>query len=342
MRHDAEATLLLSRADVASLVDLGDVIEEVERAFACFARGSIPAPGILSCAVDGGGFHVKSAWLPPPEGCFAVKANANFPGNRSRSGRPTIQGVIVLFDGEGGFPLAVMDSIEITMLRTAAATAVAARHCARASARTVTIAGCGDQARAQLLALACVRPLARAFAYDIDSGRAQALADSLAEASFETLAVRDLRAALAQSDICVTCTPSHAPFVARGDLAPGTFVAAVGADSEGKQELAADLVASSAVIVDLGEQCASIGELHHALDAGLMTLDQVRAELGEVVTGKKPGRISDDEIVIFDSTGTALQDVATASLVYERAVSEGFGTRFRFARYQGSGLPSLS
>jgi ornithine cyclodeaminase/alanine dehydrogenase-like protein (mu-crystallin family) len=272
MRHDAEATLLLSRADVASLVDLGDVIEEVERAFACFARGSIPAPGILSCAVDGGGFHVKSAWLPPPEGCFAVKANANFPGNRSRSGRPTIQGVIVLFDGEGGFPLA----------------------------------------------------------------------DSLAEASFETLAVRDLRAALAQSDICVTCTPSHAPFVARGDLAPGTFVAAVGADSEGKQELAADLVASSAVIVDLGEQCASIGELHHALDAGLMTVDQVRAELGEVVTGKKPGRISDDEIVIFDSTGTALQDVATASLVYERAVFEGCGARFRFARYQGSGLPSLS
>jgi ornithine cyclodeaminase/alanine dehydrogenase-like protein (mu-crystallin family) len=329
MRPEGDGTLLLSREEVASLVDLGDVIEAVERAFAAFAKGSIPAPGILSCAVEGGGFHVKTAWLPPPEGCFAVKANANFPGNRSRSGRPTIQGVIVLFDGDGGFPLAVMDSIEITMLRTAAATAVAARYCARADARTVTICGCGDQARAQLLALGRVRPLARVFAYDIDARRAEALAASLPEAHFETLAVRDLRAALAQSDICVTCTPSRVPFITREDLAAGTFVAAVGADSEEKQELATDLVASSAVIVDLGEQCASIGELHHALDAGLMTLDQIRAELGEVVTGKKAGRISDDEIVIFDSTGTALQDVATALLVFERALSEGVGSRFR-------------
>jgi alanine dehydrogenase len=342
MRHEADGTLLLARAEVASLVDLRDVIGAVERAFALHASGSIPAPGILGCDVGDGGFHVKSALLPPPGGYFAVKANANFPGNRSGSGRPTIQGVIVLFDGDGGFPLAVMDSIEVTMLRTAAATAVAARYCARANAGTVTICGCGDQARAQLLALAHVRPLTRAYAYDIDARRAETLAASLTEASFETLAVRDLPPALAKSDICVTCTPSRAPFVARGDLAAGAFVAAVGADSEGKQELAADLMASSAVVVDLREQCASIGELHHALDAGLMTLDGIRAELGEVVTRKKPGRISDDEIVIFDSTGTALQDVATASLVYERAISGGLGARFRFARYQGSGLPSLS
>jgi ornithine cyclodeaminase/alanine dehydrogenase-like protein (mu-crystallin family) len=335
MRPDAgpppgDGTLLLSRAEIASLVDLNEVIGAVERAFALYAMGSIPAPGILSCAVEGGGFHVKSARLPPPEGRFAVKANANFPGNRSASGGPTIQGVIVLFDVDDGFPLAVMDSIEITILRTAAATAVAARYCARVGARTVTICGCGDQARAQVLALGCVRPLARVFAYDVDARRAEALAASLSEANCETLAVRDLRGALAESDICVTCTPSRVPFIACGDLAAGTFVAAIGADDEAKQELAADLVASSAVVVDLGEQCASIGELHHALDAGLMTRDRIRAELGEVVTGKKPGRISDDEIVIFDSTGTALQDVATAGLVYERAVSGGVGARFRF------------
>ena len=120
------------------------------------------------------------------------------------------------------------------------------------------------------------------------------------------------------------------PYLGRRDLAAGTFVAAVGADWPEKQELEADLVASGALVVDLLEQCATTGELHHALDAGLMTRDQVRAELGEVVTGKKPGRTSDDEIVIFDSTGTALQDVAAARIVYERAVSTSIGARFRF------------
>lgn len=326
----SDATLLLSRADIAALVDLDDVIEAVERAFALHAEGSVPDPGILGCPVEGGGFHVKSAWLPAPEGRFAVKANANFPGNRAASGRPTVQGVIVLFAGDGGFPLAVMDSIEITILRTAAATAVAAQHCARADARTVTIFGCGDQARAQVLALARVRAVERVFAYDLDYRRAEALAAALAETGLDARAVRDFRPALAESEICVTCTPSREPFLAREDLAPGTFVAAVGADWPEKQELEADLVASSALVVDLLEQCATSGELHHALDAGLMTRDQVRAELGEVVAGKKPGRISDDEIVIFDSTGTALQDVAAARIVYERAISARAGARFRF------------
>jgi ornithine cyclodeaminase/alanine dehydrogenase-like protein (mu-crystallin family) len=292
----------------------------------------MPAPGILSSSVERGGFHVKSARLPAPNGRFAVKANANFPGNREARGRPTIQGVIALFDADDGFPLAVMDSIEITILRTAAATAVAARYCARAEARTVTICGCGAQARAQVLALARVRPVTRVLAYDLDFARAERLAESLAGTGLEVRPVEDFRPALAESEICVTCTPSRTPFVRRRDVSAGAFVAAVGADWEGKQELEADFTASVAVVADLVEQCAAIGELHHALDAGLMTREEIRAELGEVVTGRKPGRISDDEIVVFDSTGTALQDVAAARLVHERALAAGAGARFRFAR----------
>ena len=170
----------------------------------------------------------------------------------------------------------------------------------------------------------------RVFAYDLDYRRAEALAASLAGSGLDVHAVRDVRPALTESEICVTCTTSRAPFLARKEVAPGTFVAAVGADSQGKQELDSDLVASGALIVDVLEQCAEFGELRHALDAGLLSRDQVRAELGEVVAGLKPGRTSDDEIVIFDSTGTALQDVAAARIVFKRAVSQGVGARFRF------------
>ena len=331
MPPELPGTLFLSRSEIASQIDLDDVIREVERAFGMHAEGVIPAPGILGCPVEAGGFHIKSAWVPGKDPRFAVKANANFPGNRERSGLPTIQGVIALFDAATGAPLAVMDSIEITLLRTAAATAVAARYCARPDAATVTIFGCGDQAPAQIRALARVRTLTRVFAVDIDARRAERLAEALSDLDIAIDPVADPRAALSESDICVTCTTSTRPFLRRADLPPGMFVAAVGADSEGKQELDADLVASSVLVVDLLESCAAIGELHHALEAGLMKPEDVHAELGEVVTGRKAGRSTDEEIVVFDSTGSALQDVVTAQLAYEKALAAGAGTPLRFS-----------
>jgi ornithine cyclodeaminase/alanine dehydrogenase-like protein (mu-crystallin family) len=192
--------------------------------------------------------------------------------------------------------------------------------------------GAGDQARAQVLALARVRPIRRALVYDLVPERAVGLARELEDAGLEARAVEDPRAATRESDVVVTCTPSRAPFLGPGDVAPGAFVAAVGADWPEKQELHPELVASSGLIVDALDPCASGGELHHALAAGLMARDDVRAELGDVVAGRKPGRTSPDEIVIFDSTGTALQDVAACRLAYERALARGAGTRFSFTR----------
>ena len=124
----------------------------------------------------------------------------------------------------------------------------------------------------------------------------------------------------------MTCTPSSRFYLTREHVAPGTFVAAVGADSEHKQELDPTLLAGSKVVADLLEQCAAIGELHHALDQKVMTKDQVYAELGEVVAATKPGRTSSDEVIVFDSTGMALQDVVTSALVYEKANQQGAGT----------------
>ena len=149
------------------------------------------------------------------------------------------------------------------------------------------------------------------------------------EIARDVLAVRDHHDAVARSDIVVTCTPSRVPLLAAADVPAGCFVAGVGADSEEKQELAPDLLARGTLVVDVLEQCARIGDLHHALAAGAMRREDVHAELAEVVSGRRPGRLTADEVTVFDSTGTALEDVAAAALVYERAVAQGRGVEVR-------------
>jgi alanine dehydrogenase len=166
-------TLVVPREDVLRLLRMPDCIDAVERAFLRHARGETIPPGVLGAHVEGGGFHVKSAGLlDPAEGrpVFAAKVNANFPGNPDRTGLPTIQGVIALFDAANGRLLALLDSIEITSLRTAAENAVAAKYLAPDPA-IVTICGCGAQSRSQLRALACVRTITRILALDPSADR---------------------------------------------------------------------------------------------------------------------------------------------------------------------------
>lgn len=325
-------TLVLGSKDVRRLLPLEDCIRAVEQAFVALGSGTAPVPGVLESHAPHGAFHVKTGLLTTDRPWFAAKVNANFPGNQERFGLPTIQGVLSLFDAERGSVLAVMDSLEITILRTAAATAVAAKHLARADSATVTICGCGAQALTQLRAVSAVRPVRRILTYDLDRGRAARLAaDARRELGTETSVASDLGTAIGESDIGITCTPARAPVVWRGDVAPGAFVAAVGADNPAKQEIDPHLLAAATVVVDVLEQCAALGDLHHALDAGVMTRSDVYGELGEVVTGRKPGRTGDDQIIVFDSTGTALQDVAAAALVYERACAMGYGVRLSLA-----------
>jgi alanine dehydrogenase len=317
-------TLLLTRSDVQARLGYDDCIAAVENAFRLHAEGRSLPPGVLGVQAPSGGFHIKAAGLHLSRPYFAVKTNANFPENPKRHGLPTIQGVIVLCDADDGRPLAVMDSMEVTTRRTAAATAVAARHLARRSARTVTICGCGVQGRAQLAALSRVLSIERAYAFDVDAGAAQRYAtDMVAELGIEVTSVGTLAEAVRRSDVCVTCTPSRQALLRKEDVRPGTFVAGVGADNPDKRELDPELMAASVLVVDVLEQCAAIGDLHHALAAGAMTRDAVHAELADIITGRKPGRRTESEITVFDSTGTALQDVAAAAVVYEKAVAAG-------------------
>ena len=318
---------ILSRRQVLELLGLRECIAAVESAFRLHVEGRTLGPGVLGVPAPRGGFHIKAAGLVGPRSYFAAKTNANFPENPSRFGVPTIRGTVVLADAETGEPLAMMDSASVTALRTGAATAVAAKHLARPGSRVATIVGCGAQGAMQLAAVAAVLPLEHARVLDTDPARAEALAArATVDLGICVSVATDLRAALRESDVCVTCTPSRRPLVFRSDVAPGTFVAAVGADSQGKQELEQALVAASTLVVDVLEQCAEIGELQHALASGLMTRAGVHAELPDVVAGRRPGRTRDDEITVFDSSGTALQDVAAAIVVYEQALARGCGT----------------
>ena len=320
-------SLLLTRHEVAGLLGLDECIGAVETAFRALASDDAIPPAVLGVHVDGGGFHIKTAGLAGSVPYFAAKLNGNFYGNAERFALPRIQGLIVLSDARNGYPLAIMDSTEITAIRTAATTAVAAKYLSRADSTVATICGCGLQGRVHLAALNKMRPLEIAYAYDADIAVAESfVADLSSELGIELRPTAELALSARRSDIIVTCTPSEIPLLGPDDVAPGSFVAAVGADSEEKQELDAGLLVTATVVVDNLEQCATIGELHHALEQDLIARSDVYAELHEVVAERRPGRTSDTQVIIFDSTGIAIEDVAAAALVYERARRTGVGT----------------
>jgi len=328
-----DGTILLSRSEVAGLITHEECITAVEEAFRLHAVGEAAAPGILGTHAANGGFHVKTGILGQVRSYYVAKVNANFPSNMSRYGLPTIQGVIVVADAENGNMLALMDSIEITIIRTGAATAVAAKYLSRHDAKTAVIFGCGNQGRISLRMLMKIRALENIVVHDVNRSAAEKLCKELrVEFPVKFSIAEDIGAAVGKSDICITCTPSTTPFLKSEWIRNGTFIAAVGADAPDKQELESSMLPSAKVVVDIVDQCAMGGELYHAIEAGLMIRGDVYAELGEIISGRKQGRTSSEETFVFDSTGMALQDVAAASLVYENAVRSGAGTIVNFLK----------
>jgi alanine dehydrogenase len=258
--------------------------------------------------------------------------NSNFPGNPGKLNLPTIQGAIAVFNADNGTLLALMDSIEITIVRTGAATGIASKYLSKKNAEVITIYGCGNQGLISLHAIAASRNLKTAYLYDTNRSQAEKLSKHLAESrkNIKVNIVDDVRPAMKESDIIVTCTPSRTPIIDLDDIKPGTFIAAVGCDSDDKSEIHPRLICASKVVSDFTEQSAAFGDLHHAIKEGLVTKSHVHAELGQIIAGQKSGRENDDEIIVFDSTGTALQDVAAASIVYERALAKGVGSQYNF------------
>jgi ornithine cyclodeaminase/alanine dehydrogenase-like protein (mu-crystallin family) len=326
--------LVLRDTDIASLVDAATCLAAVEAAFASHASGTSTVPMPMHIPADGGGFHVKGAAIDLDRRYVVVKVNGNFAGNPARNGRPVIQGALLLCDGSNGSLLAIMDSAEITLRRTAAASALAARHLARPDSRSIAICGCGVQGRAHLVALAQVTRLERVRVWDIDPDRAAAFASDMRQATgLDIRVAADVRDATRPSAIVVTTTSSQVAYLTGDCISPGTFIAAVGADSPHKSEIDARLLADSKIVVDSLAQCLAMGDLHHAVDAGQVGRDDVHAELGDLVAGRKPGRTNAEEITVFDSTGLAIEDAGAATCAYRRALSAGVGLPIRLSSF---------
>jgi alanine dehydrogenase len=330
-------TLVLTRSDVESSLGLDDYIAAVERGFRCHTERSTFPGGMLHVDAPRGEFHIKAGGIKDDQPYFSLKVNGCFFENSSLFGIPNIHGILVLCDAWSGYPVAVMDSGELTRRRTGAATAIAAKYLARADSSTATICGCGVQGELQLEFIAHVLPIKLAYVFNRNQDRRIAFAKRMSEKlGIEVQPVGDLRTAVLGSDVCVTCTPVKKPLLQAGDVPRGCFVAAVGADGPDRQELDERLLVSSKLVVDMVEQCATVGEFHHAIKAGLLKIEDVHAELGEIVAGFKDGRTSDEEIIVYDSTGTAFQDVAAATAVYEHAVHAKKGTRMALCGNQHS------
>jgi alanine dehydrogenase len=332
MTRATNGLLILSRSESEHLMDFAGYVEAVESGLRVAAEGGAVVPAALSINLAEGSFHVKGGALPMGDRLYvAIKSNGNFPGNPAERGLPTVQGTIYLADGRDGRPLAVMDSIGVTIARTGAATAVAAKYLARPDARTVLVCGAGVQGRIQLTAIKHACPIERALIHDINGDAAERLAREMAAGlGIAVNATADLGAAR-ECDVIVTCTSSRRAFLTPDHVRPGTFIAAVGADNSDKQEIDPALFARSLVVVDSIEQAAEIGDLHHALMARAFERERVHASLAEIVAGRKPGRRRPDEIILFDSTGLGLYDVAAAARLYERAVERGVGQRLSLA-----------
>lgn len=308
-------TLLLDRRAVDHLLNMSDVIEVVEDAFREWetGRGNMPPKAYL--LVEHGDFRAMPGALPGAAGTKWVNVH---PQNPSR-GLPTVMAIIIYNDPETGYPLAVMDSTSITAYRTAAAAAIAAKYLARGNSRTLGIIGAGHQAYTQILAHAELFDLELINVFDVSQAAVEALIRSVPEYPLKECPLEEVAA----SDIVCTLTTSRAPIVRKEWIVPGTHINAVGADAKGKEELEPSILKQAVVVVDDLRQAAGSGEINVPITEGLFTIEQVYATLGEIIVGKKQGRNDNKVITVFDSTGIAIEDIAVAKFIFERATQIG-------------------
>lgn len=327
----AEVTILTER-DLRRLVPVdAEAVACVEAAFGTLATQKVVMPPILrlDIAEANGEVDVKTAYVPGLES-FAIKISPGFFDN-PRLGLPSVNGLMVLLSARTGLlEAALFDNGYLTDVRTAAAGAVAARHLSRPDARRVAILGAGVQARLQLKALTLVRSIGEARVWARDRQKAEAAATELAEElGIAVAAVPTPEAAVAGVDIIVTTTPATTPILRAAWLEAGQHVTAMGSDAGHKNEIEPAAFARVDLYVpDRLAQTRVLGELHHAIAAGLVAVDAGFAELGEIVAGKAPGRSSARQITLADLTGTGVQDTAIATLARQRAAAAGAGQTF--------------
>lgn len=320
---------VLTESDLRAVVriDLA-TIDVVERAFAALASGKVVMPPILSMAIPeaNGEVDVKTAYIPGFDG-FAIKVSPGFFDN-PKVGLPSLNGLMILFSARTGLVEALLlDNGYLTDVRTASAGAVAARHLAPRLVTTAGVLGTGVQARLQLQAAHLVRPFGKALVWGRDIEKARACASDLAAAlGVEAEARTEAESVVAESQLVVTTTPAEEPVLRAAWLHPGLHITAMGSDQTGKNEIEpAALAHADLYVADRVSQCELLGELRSAIRAGLWS-GGTPPELGEIITGAKTGRASDDQVTICDLTGTGAQDTAIATFAVQAGRAAGAGS----------------
>jgi ornithine cyclodeaminase/alanine dehydrogenase-like protein (mu-crystallin family) len=323
------STLLLTRSEIEKLLDVPALIPALKEGFKHYSLNrTIPAQrGRSPLPKEGTSTTLLYPGLLPDIPAYSVKVHAKFPGRGFSEQGPAIRGLIHLFDMETGELLAVLESGYLTAVRTGVASALAANTLARQDARTVAVIGAGTQGRWQLRALGKLRFIKQVFVFDNSPFVAgKFVAEMAREMDAKLVPVNTLAEALIDADIILSATWSRSPFLYSGMINEGTHISSLGADEIGKAELSADLLEQSLVICDDRDLTVSQGAVGNV---GL-TAENIHAELGEVLSGHKHGRQSDDDISVFASVGLAWQDLAAAWQVYQKAIGKGVGERINF------------
>lgn len=328
--------LLLREPEIRALLDPAACIDAVEKAFAAYSTGRAELPVVLHLHVpeNHGEIHIKAGHVHGGSH-YAVKIVSGFTGDAA-SGTPAINGMVVVFEARTGAPAAfLLDNGYITELRTAAAGAVVAKHLARKEVHAVAVIGTGAQARYQIESLDLVRKFREVRIWGRRRERAQACVTQLMQQfaikrgeAMRFSVAASAREAVESAEIVITATSAREPLVRAEWLSEGTTLIAVGSDNPEKQELDVDVLArADRIVADSIPQCLRHGEIHHAVERGAIVKEKISAEIGEITAGLKPGRQSDQEIIVADLTGVGVQDVAAATLVYERALAAGRGEK---------------
>jgi alanine dehydrogenase len=324
-------TLILSRKEIEPLLTMKDTIESVEQAFSAYGEGKVQMLPKMHIHFDkyNGFLAIMPAYIETLNAA-AVKVGTGHPDNPQKHGLPLVMATIILNDPETGFPLAIMDGTWITAMRTGATGAVAAKYLARKNSRNIAIIGAGVQATTQLKGLNEIFDIEAVKVYDIDASRSEKYAKQMSkELKLQIKIAKNVETAVEGADIVTTVTPSRVPYLKNEWIKPGTHINAFGADAEGKEELDPTILKRAKIVVDNKKQSLRIGELNLPYSKGLIKEEDIYADIGEIVSGKKEGRVLNNEITVFDSSGLPIQDAAVAWKTYQLAKAKKIGKPLR-------------
>ncbi len=317
----------LSKKDVESILDIGMALKAVEQAFLMHGLRKVQMPSKIYLYFPKGDLRAMPAYLEETN-ISGVKVVNVHPHNHTRS-LPSVMAIVELVDPDTGIPLALMDGTYLTDMRTGAAGGIAVKYLARKNSSIVGMIGTGNQARTQLMAISHFIDIEE-VRITSKSGRSERsfkeYIEKVVDADIHSYPVERV----CDCDILVTTTPVRKPVVMDEWIQEGTHINAIGADAKGKQELDPLLLRRAKVVVDDIHQASHSGEINVPLEKGIISMEDIYGEIGEIVSGAKPGRENEEEITIFDSTGLAVQDVATAYEIYKKAIERGAGSRLEF------------